>query len=278
MMPIHRPSPRPAAMKNLQIDCSSCCGLCCVGLYFSKSEGFPRDKAPGEPCRHLLPDFRCAKHGGLKAAGYHGCMAYDCFGAGQRLTQHIYGGRSWRDPQIDAEQMFSHFQKLYRLHQVLWFLAEAEQLLPAEPLLQAAGSLIEEGLALTRGDPGTLEALDDTGFKRKAVPLLQEAGCLVQKALLGKRVENQQTDYLGQDLRKGNWVAADFSMTLLIAANLRGCDLTGANFLGADLRDTDLRGADLRESIFLTQGQLNAARGDKSTRLPEGRVYPATWL
>nr|WP_243206302.1 pentapeptide repeat-containing protein [Neobittarella massiliensis] len=66
-------------------------------------------------------------------------------------------------------------------------------------------------------------------------------------------------------------------MALLIAADLRGCDLSGTSLLGADLRDCDLRGADLHSSLFLLQGQLNAARGDSSTRLPAGLCRPVSW-
>ncbi|SDF52972.1 Pentapeptide repeat-containing protein [Fontibacillus panacisegetis] len=46
-------------------------------------------------------------------------------------------------------------------------------------------------------------------------------------------------------------------------ANLRRAD-----FIGADFRDADVSGADLRDSIFLTQAQVNSAKGNKDTKLP----------
>lgn len=275
--PLHRGAPRPERMLELAIDCSNCCGLCCVALYFAKSEGFPKDKAPGKPCQHLQADFRCALHGELKAKGLHGCMAYDCFGAGQKTTQVLYGGGSWRDPQIDAEQMFKAYLKLYQIHQMLWYLLEAERLVPAEPLWPAISSLIEEGRGYTLGTPETVQSLDVEAYKRRVVPALQEAGALVQREVLGEAVENHRSDYLGCSMRGQDLTGNDFSMSLLIAADLRGCMLYGANLLGADLRDANLCGADLRESLFLTQGQINAARGDKMTRLPAGLAPPSAW-
>jgi uncharacterized protein YjbI with pentapeptide repeats len=54
------------------------------------------------------------------------------------------------------------------------------------------------------------------------------------------------------------------------AADLRGDDLRLADVTGADLRGADVRGADLATTLFLSPSQLEAARGDASTRLPEG--------
>ncbi|NWK11894.1 hypothetical protein HXZ52_11920 [Clostridium cadaveris] len=47
--------------------------------------------------------------------------------------------------------------------------------------------------------------------------------------------------------------------------------------MDADLRDTDLRGADLEYSIFLTQQQVNSAKGNASTKLPRELVIPSYW-
>lgn len=50
-----------------------------------------------------------------------------------------------------------------------------------------------------------------------------------------------------------------------------------ADLIGADLRGADLSGADLTGSIFLTQAQLNAAKGDSATKLPAALTRPAHW-
>ena len=40
----------------LHSDCSSCFGLCCVLLPFSKESGFGESKPGGVPCRNLADD------------------------------------------------------------------------------------------------------------------------------------------------------------------------------------------------------------------------------
>lgn len=76
----------------------------------------------------------------------------------------------------------------------------------------------------------------------------------------------------GADLRYANLRGA-----YLIAADLRGADLRAADLIGADFRDADLSGANLATSIFLTQFQVNAARGDASTKLPPSLSRPGHW-
>ncbi|GAA3867039.1 hypothetical protein GCM10022381_08280 [Leifsonia kafniensis] len=51
----------------------------------------------------------------------------------------------------------------------------------------------------------------------------------------------------------------------------------GADLLGADLRDARLAGADLSKALYLTQPQMNAARGDQHTRLPSDLEAPSHW-
>lgn len=63
----------------------------------------------------------------------------------------------------------------------------------------------------------------------------------------------------------------------MIAADLRDQDLGRADLLGADLRDTDIRGADLSGTLFLSQSQVNAARGDAGSSIPEGLRRPSHW-
>jgi uncharacterized protein YjbI with pentapeptide repeats len=65
--------------------------------------------------------------------------------------------------------------------------------------------------------------------------------------------------------------------TYFIGADLKGADLRLADVIGADFRGADLSGADLTGSIFLTQSQLDAAKGDLDTKLPPSLVRPAHW-
>ncbi|WP_350225247.1 pentapeptide repeat-containing protein [Arthrobacter sp. efr-133-TYG-118] len=63
----------------------------------------------------------------------------------------------------------------------------------------------------------------------------------------------------------------------LIAADLRDSDLSGVDLLGADLRETRFERADLSKAIYLTQPQLNAARGSRATLLPSDLDMPSHW-
>ncbi len=78
-------------------DCSRCAALCCVAFAFDKSEAFAIDKPADTPCPNLGPRNRCRIHDKRKAKGFSGCIGYDCAGAGQRVTQDLFDGRSWRD-------------------------------------------------------------------------------------------------------------------------------------------------------------------------------------
>ena len=44
-----------------------------------------------------------------------------------------------------------------------------------------------------------------------------------------------------------------------------------------DLRYADVSGADLAGAIYLTQMQVNGARGDALTTLPDGFERPSHW-
>jgi len=109
-------------------DCSRCAGLCCVALPFDKSDDFAFDKAAEEPCRHLGGDFRCAIHAQLEDRGFRGCVAYECYGAGQRVTQDVFDGRNWRDEPALARRMFGAFGAMRVIHELLMLLRMAGQL------------------------------------------------------------------------------------------------------------------------------------------------------
>lgn len=59
---------------------------------------------------------------------------------------------------------------------------------------------------------------------------------------------------------------------------MRNTDLRVVNFIGADLRDVNFSGADLSTSMFLTQMQINSAKGDVKTTLPLHIHRPSHWI
>lgn len=270
---------------ELRADCENCFGLCCVALYFSASEGFPKDKEAGKPCLNLQADFRCSVHNSLWEKGLKGCTAFDCFGAGQKVAQVTYGGKDWQLVPGSAQEMFEVFLIMRQLHELLWYLNDAAALHPAKPIHTELSSALEETRRLTHLSPEDLLKLDIAAHRSKLNILLLQTSELVraevcrgQEASLGRRKNlGRGADLIGADLRRTNLKGANLRGALLIAADLRGTNLTGTDLIGADFRDADLRGADLSKSIFLTQAQVNTAKGDRATKLPPSLILPAHW-
>jgi uncharacterized protein YjbI with pentapeptide repeats len=269
----------------LKVDCERCFGLCCVALYFSASEGFPTDKVAGVPCINLQTDFRCTIHKELKQKGLKGCSAYDCFGAGQKVAQVTYNGQNWRENPKTAKQMYEAYLIMRQLHEMLWYLAEAQRVQFDTNILDEISDMIRKLDCLTKEDIEALLELDIDAHRKAVNALLLKTSELVRaRACKGKKTALKGTkriagrlNLIGSDLRKTNLIGEDLRGALLIAANLSGVDLNGADFIGADLRDTNLCGANLLNSIFLTQAQINSAKGDANTKLPISISCPVHW-
>ena len=271
--------------RNLRADCKNCFGLCCVALYFSASEGFPIDKDAGQPCLNLQPDFRCCVHKSLRERGLKGCLAFDCFGAGQKVSKVSFGGHDWRKVPESAKQMFKVFLIMRQLHELLWYLTEALTLQPARSIHGALRSMLGETERLTHLSPDYLMELDVAVHRADVNALLLKTSELVRaEARSGHNAHSGRQKNFGRganliaaDLRKIDLRGANLRGACLIAADLRGTDLSGTDFIGADFRDADIRGADLTKSIFLTQAQVAAAKGDTSTKLPSQLTRPKHW-
>jgi uncharacterized protein YjbI with pentapeptide repeats len=238
---------------------------------------FPVDKPAGQPCAHLRDDFRCTIHSRLRDDGYRGCTVFECFGAGQQVSQVTFGGRDWRQDPGTAQQMFHAFAVMRQLHEVLYYLVEALGWPAARPLWPEMRALLADIQRLTTGSRQDLLTLDVAAVRSRASPLLRRASELVRASAPGRTVNRQDADLIGAKLRGADLRGANLRGAYLIAADLRGADLRGADLISADLRDADLRGADLRESIFLTQPQVNAAKGNAATRLPAAFIRPTHW-
>jgi uncharacterized protein YjbI with pentapeptide repeats len=271
--------------ENLKIDCKKCFGFCCVALYFSASEGFPTDKDAGKPCINLQSDFNCAVHKNLRQKGLKGCTAYDCFGAGQKVAQVTYDGHDWRENPETAKQMFDVFLVMRQLHEMLWYLVEALRIQYDSIIQEEISQMISGTVRLTDLDTDSLIKLDLVAHRNNVNDLLSKTSEFVRtKARRGKKttLKRKKTiagrlNFIGSDLRKINLTGEDLRGSFLIAADLRGVDLSDADLIGADLRDADIRGANLTNSIFITQAQINVAKGDSNTRLPMSIVRPAYW-
>jgi uncharacterized protein YjbI with pentapeptide repeats len=263
------------ARLGLRADCGSCLGLCCVALPFSASADFGFDKAAGQPCPNLRTDLGCSIHRDLRERGFAGCAVFDCFGAGQKVSQVTFGGRDWRGDPRTAGQMFDALAVMRQLHELLWYLTDALAQPRAGELHGALRAALDETERLTRSAPEALMALDVPAHREAVNPLLLRTSALV-RAGFPKR-DRRRADLVGARLRGADLRGADLRGAYLIRADLRGADLTAADLIGADVRGADLGGADLRRSLFVTQSQLEAAGGDGETRLPPSLSRPAHW-
>ena len=281
--------PADRGLPLLHADCGNCFGLCCVALSFQASADFAIDKKAGEPCRNLRRDFGCGIHSRLREDGFRGCTVYDCFGAGQRVAQATYSGRSWREAPETAGQMFAVFGVMRQLHELLWYLTLALPMAPAGPLRVDIDRAIEETEELARqngrGLAALLEGAGLAAHRDRVSSALSQVSDLVRtEARRGRpkptgpaKKARPGVDLVGADLRNADLAGDNLRGAYLIAADLSGADLRSADLIGADLRDADLSGADLSSTLFLTQPQVSAARGDAATKLPPSLARPGHW-
>lgn len=109
----------------LAADCAKCCGLCCVAPAFDAEQGFGYSKPAHTPCTNLRRDNRCTVHHALNEHGFPACASFDCHGAGQRVTQALFGGRSWRTSPEIAREMFRAYFRYRSLHELMALLQAA---------------------------------------------------------------------------------------------------------------------------------------------------------
>lgn len=260
---------------ELLADCSRCAGLCCVALPFSRSADFPVDKGAGEPCGNLQSDFRCGIHDRLRPEGYVGCTVFDCFGAGQQVTQVTFANQDWRsDPDV-AGKMFAVFPVMRRLHELLWYVEIALGLPTSDEIRADLQRVLRETVALTRLPSATLTTYDVGPHRSTVNQLLRQASSLARASHRGPDLAG--ADLMGRDLRYVALVGASLRGALLTGADLRGVSLTSADLTGADLRGAKVSDADLSEALFVTQSQLDAARGNAATGISDSHTRPMWW-
>lgn len=261
---------------ELAADCGRCAALCCVGLAFAASAHFAIDKPAGRACPNLV-GFGCARHENLRRDGFAGCVAFECYGAGQHVVQVTFAGRTWRDQPDLAGAMFAAFAAVRQLNELRFHLASARRLVEdgelARALDEAAGRLAR----LVREPPEVLERLDPSPFAGAASGLLARASRAVRDAAGLEGRDLRGADLFGRNLAGADLRGADLAAALLLGADLRHAALAKADLLGADLRAAALHGADLEGALFLTQAQLELADGDGTTRLPAGLARPSHW-
>jgi len=159
---------------NLAADCSRCVGLCCVAPAFVASSDFAFSKPAGVACRHLAADASCSIHERLIPSGFPGCVAYDCFGAGQRVVA-LFGGRA------RSAAMLSAYEVVRQLHELLWYVTDALSRAAAAPVHGALADARSEIDAAIAGGPASIESTDPAAHRATVAPLLRRASSLTRR-------------------------------------------------------------------------------------------------
>ena len=266
----------PGAAVPLRADCSSCAALCCVVPAFVRSAQFAITKAAGVACPHL-DSYRCAIHADLRGRGFSGCVAYDCFGAGQRVTATVLAGRDWRRDRGALADVAEALPWARRWHEVAWYLDEATRLPATAVLHEALVEARDAALELAVLGPRDPRAVDADVQRADMDQLLRRASDLARAAHPERR-ELRGASLVAARLIGVDLTGANLRGAMLLGADLRRATLADADLTGADLRGADLREADLGGALFLTQAQLETATGDGRTRLPVGLHRPDHWV
>ncbi len=260
----------PDGRAALRADCRRCAGLCCIAPAFQRSADFALDKPAGRACPNLRADARCSIHTRLRDSGFPGCVVFDCFGAGQQVVQVTFGGSVPLGPAV-----FAAFGVMRELHESRWYLAEAQTLVDGARRREV-DALVDETAALAGLDPAALGEVDLPGLTARVGAVLGRVSDHV-RGPVPRSKQRRGADLVGTRLTGADLVAASLRGAYLIGADLSGADLSRADLLGADLRGADLRGARLATALFLTQPQLESARGDARTTIPAVLRRPAHW-
>ena len=159
---------------ELRADCARCVGLCCVVPAFYSVQGFAFDKPAHTPCRHLTQGNRCAIHSRLASRGFPGCVAFDCYGAGQRVTQAFLRGTDWRSSQRSAAETSGVYSTTLALHKLmaLLFLAAADLDPPDAAALHARRAVLD---ALCLAPEALSGTLDVARVEAETLELVKEA-------------------------------------------------------------------------------------------------------
>jgi uncharacterized protein YjbI with pentapeptide repeats len=240
-------------------DCGNCFALCCTAFGFSRSTDFPVDKPAGSPCHNLAADFSCTIYASLRPRGFRGCTVLDCFGAGQNVSQGFFAGKSWIESPDTKSEMFAAFATARQLHEMLWYLAEAQTRTFDPDASHRAAQLRNTIEHAVGGELSDLLSLDVQNLHSQVRSLLIEVSEEVRASYLAVGDDHLDSalkpgaDLMGKNLRSRRLCGANLRGAYLIAADLRDSDLSGVNLLGADFRDARLDGADLSKALYVTQ-------------------------
>ena len=131
---------------SLEAACQNCAALCCLALAFDRGPQFAIDKPAGMACPNLNARGLCTIHQSLTEQGFPGCVNYSCYGAGQRVTQEIFAGKSWQQDPSLMQPMMEVFRAMRLVHELLLLLREAGKL-PLSPPQKTTRRRLEKALS-----------------------------------------------------------------------------------------------------------------------------------
>lgn len=110
---------------------------------FEVSDEFAISKPAEAACPNLDECGQCEVHDELEDLGFRGCAVFECYGAGQRVTQELFGGRTWQEDAALIQPMAGRFRQVRRLHELLMLL-EASSSLSLPPIDEAQRIFLAE--------------------------------------------------------------------------------------------------------------------------------------
>jgi hypothetical protein len=143
------------------------------------------------------------------------------------------------------------------------------------PLMDVLTSFIRGSFPAKEEGPRQIDPPED--LQAACNVLARRSSTTIYKRYDDSPLDLHSTDLSGTWLAGGHFEDAFLENSFLITADLRKAFLTGANLTGAKLEDAELAGADLAGVIGLDPEQLNKAKGDDSTVLPDGYSRPSSW-
>ncbi|MFS0788060.1 pentapeptide repeat-containing protein [Shouchella sp. 1P09AA] len=180
-------------------------------------------------------------------------MTYECFGAGQYVSQVIYSGESWRENKDLAVDMFIVFPIVQQIHEMLFYLSQALEV--AEDKHKHSLSFLQDELLEQTSSRSSIRNFNVSHYRGRVGASLEEVSRTYRKAYSQKKLKS---NYIGMRI-SGSLAGQSLRGKLLIGANGNHANFHRVDFLGADMRDTQLKRANLSDALFLTQSQLNAA-------------------
>ena len=101
-------------------------------------------------------------------------MAYDCFGAGQRVVA-LFGGSA------RSAAMLSAYEVVRQLHELLWYMTDALSRAAAAPVHGALADARSEIDASIAGGPSSIGSTDPEAHRAAVAPLLRRASSLTRR-------------------------------------------------------------------------------------------------